>query len=236
MTLRPAVRIGNRYQNPVPTSVGGPSMLFKVIRLYLQNKAERTPTRKFGPFLTDVRAYEQPPASGLRITWLGHSSTLLEIDGIRILIDPVWNQRAAPVEWAGPKRFFAPPLQLDQLPPIDAILLSHDHYDHLGTNTVRQLAYIKSMAKTPWITTLGVGTRLRRLGVNSALIRELDWTERTDLGPIELDRPPRTPLFRPRRLRSLQDLMGILRPRRTKASGLLRSRFRRVARLPRDRA
>ena len=56
------------------------------------------------------QVYEKPPASGLRVTWMGHSSTLLEIDGVRVLVDPVWEQRAAPVEWAGPKRFFAPPL------------------------------------------------------------------------------------------------------------------------------
>ena len=147
MTLKPAVRIGNRYQNPVPTSVGDPSMMFKVLKLYLQNKDERTPKQKLGPFHTDIRIYEQPPPSGMRITWFGHSSSLLEIDGIRILIDPVWDQRAAPVEWAGPKRFFAPTLALEQLPRIDAVMLSHDHYDHLGARTVKQLASMNSMVR-----------------------------------------------------------------------------------------
>jgi L-ascorbate metabolism protein UlaG (beta-lactamase superfamily) len=190
MTLKPAERIGNRYQNPVPTSVGSASMMFKVFKLYVQNRAERTPKRQLGPFHTDARIYQQPPASGLRVTWFGHSSTLLEIDGIRILIDPVWDQRAAPVEWAGPKRFFAPTLPLDQLPPIDAILLSHDHYDHYGANTIKRLAGMKSMAQIPWITTLGIGKRLIRRGVNAAFIRELDWTERTNVGPIEFTALP----------------------------------------------
>ena len=63
---------------------------------------------------------------------MGHSSMLVEIDGVRVLVDPVWDQRAAPVEWFGPKRFFAPPLPLEDLPRIDVVLLSHDHYDHLG--------------------------------------------------------------------------------------------------------
>ena len=81
-------------------------------------------------------------------------------------------------------------LALDDLPPIDAVLLSHDHYDHLGANTVRQLARMESMAETPWITTLGVGKRLRRLGVNPALIRELDWTEHANVGPVELTALP----------------------------------------------
>ncbi len=190
MTLKPAVRIGSRYQNPVPTSVGSASTLFKVLKLYIQSKTERTPKHQLGPFHTDARVYQQPPASGLRVTWFGHSSTLVEIDGIRILIDPVWNQRAAPVEWAGPKRFFAPTLQLDRLPPIDAILLSHDHYDHLGASTVRRLARMKSMEDTPWITTLGVGNGLRRLGVSPTLIRELDWTKHTKIGPVELTALP----------------------------------------------
>ncbi len=190
MTLKPAVRIGNRYQNPVPTSVGDLWMIFRVLKRYLQNKAETTPKQKLGPFHTDVSIYGQPTTSGLRVTWFGHSSTLLEIDGIRILIDPVWDQRAAPVEWAGPRRFFAPTVALDGLPPIHAVLLSHDHYDHLGAKTVRQLARMRSMAETPWITTLGVGNRLRRLGVNPALIRELDWTEQANVGPVELTALP----------------------------------------------
>jgi L-ascorbate metabolism protein UlaG (beta-lactamase superfamily) len=165
-------------------------MMLKVLKLYIQNKAERTPKRQLGPFHTDTLIYEQPPASGLRVTWFGHSSSLIEIDGIRILVDPVWDQRAAPVEWAGPKRFFAPPLQLDQLPRTDAVLLSHDHFDHLGANTVRQLARMKSAAETQWVTTLGVGKRLTGLGVKADLIRELDWTESTQIGPIELTALP----------------------------------------------
>jgi len=193
MTLKPAERIGKRYQNPVPTSVGGPSMLFKVIVRYLQNKEERTPKRPLGPFHTDVEVYEMPPATGLRVTWFGHSSSLIEIDGVRILIDPVWDERAAPVEWAGPKRFFAPTLQLEQLPRIDAVLLSHDHYDHLGARTVQRLARMnrmKAMEATRWVTTLGVGKRLQRLGVKPALIRELDWTQSAKLGPLELTALP----------------------------------------------
>jgi L-ascorbate metabolism protein UlaG (beta-lactamase superfamily) len=190
MTLKPAERIGKHYQNPVPTSVGGLSMMLKVFKLYLQNKAERTPKQKIGPFHTDIRLYQQPPPSGLRITWFGHSSSLLEIDGLRILIDPVWDPRAAPVTWAGPKRFFPPTLSLEQLPQIDAVLLSHDHYDHLGARTVKQLADMKSMQSTRWITAVGVGDRLRRWGVKAQRIRELNWTESTEIGPLKLTALP----------------------------------------------
>src|SRR5277367_5577501 len=167
MILKPAVRLGNRFQNPVPTSVGSASTMFKVLALYFTNKAERTPKRKLGPFHTDPRVYETPPASGLRLTWMGHSSTLVEIDGVRVLLDPVWDQRASFVEWAGPKRFFYPPLELDQLPRIDAVLISHDHFDHLGANTIRRLARMESMSEVPWITTLGVGKILTQFGIRA---------------------------------------------------------------------
>src|ERR1700727_1191590 len=152
-----ARREGKRYLNPVPTSVGGWSMFLKVLRRYMTNREERTPKQTLGPFRTDARVYEKPPASGLRVTWMGHSSMLLEIDGVRVLIDPVWEQRAAPVEWFGPKRFFAPPLRLQDLPPIDVVLLSHDHYDHLGARTVQRLAQIEPTIGAQWITALGVG-------------------------------------------------------------------------------
>jgi hypothetical protein len=69
-----------------------------------------------------------PPSSGLRVTWLGHSTVLLEIDGHRFLTDPVWSERVEPTSFAGPKRWFPPLLALRDLPPLDAVLLSHDHY------------------------------------------------------------------------------------------------------------
>ncbi len=190
MILKPAVRLGKRFQNPVPTSVGGLSIMFKVLPLYFTNKEERTPKQQLGPFHTDPRIYETPPASGLRVTWFGHSSSLIEIDGVRILVDPVWDQRASFVKWAGPKRFFDPTLQLDQLPHIDAVLLSHDHFDHLGADTVRQLARMASFATTQWITPLGVGTILQEFGVKAERIRELNWTEGSSIGPIEITALP----------------------------------------------
>ena len=150
-------------------------MIFKVLPLFLTNKEERFPRRPLGPFRTDASLFETPPASGLRVTWLGHSSMLIEIDGVRLLVDPVWDERAAPVQWAGPKRFFAPPLRLEELPRIDAVLVSHDHYDHLGAGTVRQLAQLQPDAR--WVTSLGVGAILRRYGVRTERITELDWTE-----------------------------------------------------------
>ena len=84
--------------------------------------------------------WQTPPASGLRATWLGHSSVLIEIDGYRVLTDPVWGPRASPSRLAGPKRFQPAPVRLRQLPPVDLVVISHDHYDHLDYPTLRALA------------------------------------------------------------------------------------------------
>ncbi len=157
--------------------MAGASLLLKVLKLYLTNKDERSPKKALGPFSTDGRIYDRPPAAGLRITWFGHSSLLLEIDGLRLLIDPVWDERASPVPGLGPKRFFAPSLPLDQLPPLDAVLISHDHYDHLGRKTIQQLARLLPSSNAQWVTSLGVGRRLRDFGVKAAQIVELDWTD-----------------------------------------------------------
>jgi L-ascorbate metabolism protein UlaG (beta-lactamase superfamily) len=109
----------------------------------------------------------------LRVTWLGHSTMLLEADGLRVLTDPVFGSRLGPVSFAGPKRFHAPPVTVPQLPKLDAILVSHDHFDHLCKSTVIELAKLR----TPFITSLGVGHHLEKFGVSPALITELDWHE-----------------------------------------------------------
>ena len=116
------------------------------------------------------------PESGLRVTWMGHSSMLVEIDGVRVLVDPVWDERASPSKWAGPKRFFAAPVRLEELPRVDVVLVSHDHYDHLGEATIRRLAELESMRGARWVTSLGVGEMLRQFGVRAEQISELDWT------------------------------------------------------------
>ena len=175
--LARAKKIGRKYQNPVETSMFGFGLMFKVLKLYVTNKEERFPRIQLGPFRTDPRVYEEAPASGLRITWMGHSVMLVEIDGVRVLVDPVWDKRSSPVSWAGPKRFFEAPLLLTELPPVDVVIVSHDHYDHLGKQTIRKLARLDSAKNALWITSLGVGKRLQGFGVKKEKIAELDWTE-----------------------------------------------------------
>ncbi|MBS1821995.1 MAG: MBL fold metallo-hydrolase [Acidobacteria bacterium] len=175
--LRRAERQERRFLNPVPTSVGGWRTLRDALPLYLNNKEEKFPRKPLGPFHTDPAVYASTPSSGLRLTWIGHSSTLIEIDGMRVLTDPVWDQRASPLRWAGPKRFFAAPLPLESLPRLDVVLVSHDHYDHLGESTIRRLSRMDAMRQTEWVTSLGVGEILEQYGVKRRKISELDWTE-----------------------------------------------------------
>jgi L-ascorbate metabolism protein UlaG (beta-lactamase superfamily) len=111
---------------------------------------------------------------------------LLEIDGLRILIDPIWEERASPLQWFGPQRFFAPTMRLEDLQELDAILISHDHYDHLGAGTVKRLAALNAAARAVWVTSAGVGRRLRRFGVAEGRIAELDWTQSTEVAGAEL--------------------------------------------------
>jgi len=127
-----------------------------------------------------------PPATGLRVSWLGHSSILIEMDGLRVLTDPVWSDRVSPVQWAGPKRWYAPPVSLDELGALDAVLISHDHYDHLDYRTIRQLGERGARFLVP----LGVGAHLAYWGIPEARITELDWWEEVQIGSVTLTATP----------------------------------------------
>ncbi len=111
------------------------------------------------------------PASGLRVTWFGHSSTLVEIDGYRVLTDPVFSERVSPFAFVGPKRWYAPPVAFEDLPEIDAVVISHDHYDHLDMGTIRRMAAWRNIFVVP----LGMGAHLAYWGIPESRIVELDW-------------------------------------------------------------
>lgn len=184
MTLRPAEKDGRKFLNPVPTSMGSFSAMLKTMPKFFVGAAERSPKTVPGPFRTDARIYTSQPQSGLRVTWFGHSSLLVEIDGVRVLIDPVWDERAAPTTWAGPRRFFPPTLALSDLPEIDAVIISHDHFDHLGAQTIRQLAQTENLRLARWITPLGVGAILSSMGVDRSQCTELNWMDDVTVGPL----------------------------------------------------
>ena len=122
----------------------------------------------------------------LVITWVGHTSFLVQIGGKNILLDPVWSDRASPVPFAGPRRWVPPAIPFNALPPIDLVVISHDHYDHLDLKTVRRL--VRSAPQAHWIAPLKVGAWLRKRGAN--VFAELDWWQATTLDGLTITCTP----------------------------------------------
>jgi len=177
--------IDGRFRNAVDT----PQMLRDpagVAKEFVAGGQQREPAEPI-PIITPERgSLAAGQGERLRITWLGHSSTLLDIDGHLVLTDPVFGPRAAPVSWAGPKRFHPAPVPAEALPPLDMILISHDHYDHLDYPTILALAG----RDTRWVTTLGVGAHLEAWGVPAERITELDWWQATRVGELRVTATP----------------------------------------------
>jgi L-ascorbate metabolism protein UlaG (beta-lactamase superfamily) len=163
---------GNGFRNvyPVPAGLRDPAARMPSLGDFLCGGTRRVPTRPL-PAQDPRTAWQHRPDTGLRATWLGHSTVLLEVDGARLLTDPVWGQRASPSQLAGPRRFQPVPVALKALPAVDAVLISHDHYDHLCHPTMRALA----RTGVPFVTSLGVGAHLQGWGIDAARITELDW-------------------------------------------------------------
>jgi len=134
----------------------------------------------------DPTSLATPPAPGLRATWLGHAGVLIEIDGHRVMVDPMFSERASPVSFAGPKRFHAPPIALDLLTGIDAVMISHDHYDHLDRAVVEHLAPLGTKFYVP----LGVGAHLAKWGVPENQIFDLEWGQSEKLGALTIRSTP----------------------------------------------
>src|SRR5215203_3824918 len=162
---------GKIFLNPVPTEVMRKGSFLKVLRKQLNGDRTRYPARAPGPFSVNLDRLNNLPPDVLRITWLGHSGSVLEVDGKRLLLDPLWCRRASPFSYMGLKRFFDNPLPLERLPKIDALLLSQDHYDHLDRVAVTYL--VQQGIRV--ITMLGVGDRLKNWGLDPSLIIEVDW-------------------------------------------------------------
>jgi N-acyl-phosphatidylethanolamine-hydrolysing phospholipase D len=133
-------------------------------------------------------AFVAPRASPsqLTLTWVGHSSVLLQLDGLNILTDPIWSERASPVGFAGPRRWVPPGIAFNELPPLDVVLLSHNHYDHLDDATVRSLT--RSHASAAWVVPLGLGSFVTRRGARH--VTELDWWQEHSLQSLRIAAMP----------------------------------------------
>lgn len=162
------------------------SSLFKILGRQLRGSKNTVPGKPLPVVKRSKKDFIVAPQKGLRVSWFGHSSVLIEIDGYRVLTDPVWSNRTSPISFIGPKRFFAPPLPLNELPPLDAVVISHDHFDHLDKNTILALKNRVSLFAVP----LGVGAYLEEWGIDPVHIVERDWWGEIKIGALTLTATP----------------------------------------------
>ncbi|MFD2246448.1 MBL fold metallo-hydrolase [Pontibacter ruber] len=166
-----------QFRNLVPTKTGLDFLGYaKVISVKLAGKFfgdndNQEPNWEIPVLKLDLRQYDADQDTATVISWLGHSALLVQIDGKRLLLDPMLNGFASPVSFVGPKRFSALAITAEELPPIDAILISHDHYDHLDYGSIKKL----NEKTRHFFVPLGVGAHLERWGVPAEKITELDW-------------------------------------------------------------
>ncbi|MEV6125048.1 MBL fold metallo-hydrolase [Streptomyces sp. NPDC052077] len=188
------IRSSPHFRDGVFRNPGGPTRIRpsgsgrSLATAYADKRARllRAPSGRIPVHATTLADLARPPAGGPRLTWMGHSTVLAEIDGRRVLFDPVWGERCSPFPFAGPRRLHPAPLPLAALGPVDVVVISHDHYDHLDMPTVRALAGTDTLFAVP----LGVGAHLEHWGVPAARLRELDWHESTRVGGLTLTATP----------------------------------------------
>lgn len=165
-----------KFRNPVRAPLDSFGKLLRIAWNFTFNKPAGTMPTAALPVEKLTRA--QLLAAPDHTLWrLGHSTILLKLRGQFWLTDPVFSERASPFQWAGPKRFHAPPISIEELPPIRAVILSHDHYDHLDHAAILALA---SKTQT-FLAPLGVGDRLVEWGVDEAKVKQHDWWQETAL-------------------------------------------------------
>jgi len=176
---------GGKFRNAAPRHKPGALKLLEVMWRFATGKPPDARPRQPVPVYAVMRS-DLLAAPDLSLWRLGHSTLLLKINGQFWLTDPVFSERASPLPFMGPKRFHAPPITIDELPPITGVLLSHDHYDHLDYAAIQKL--------TPkvehFITPLGVGDRLIEWGVPAAKVQQFDWWQGTTIGGLQLVATP----------------------------------------------
>ena len=145
-----------------------------------------TPARGSFPTATPSVVHPRGEASDCTATWIGHSTILLQVGGLNVITDPVFSERAFPVQWTGPQRVMPPALSLEQLPPIDVVLLSHSHYDHFDKPATKWLA--RRHPEAVWVVPLGLDRYVKGFGVRNAT--PLDWWESIDVKGLRVTATP----------------------------------------------
>jgi L-ascorbate metabolism protein UlaG (beta-lactamase superfamily) len=174
----PAYRAGAFHNTHRGTS-SMPAGQRDVLRRFRENADTRHPARPI-PVVTGPL---EPRTDGVHVTWFGHASCLVELDGVRLLTDPVWSERCSPSQHVGPRRLHPVAVPLDGLGHIDAVVISHDHYDHLDMGTVRSLVELTTAV---FLVPLGVGAHLDAWGVPASRVVECDWEEGHDVRGVRV--------------------------------------------------
>ncbi len=184
MTLPAHHRPGGGFRNPWPLAQTHGFLDFLKWTLVERRRNPRRPDPDPSSFTRVTPSFIVPRADPemVTLTWVGHTSFLIQMSGLNILIDPVWSERASPVRFIGPRRWVPPGVEFDRLPPIDAVILSHDHYDHLDAPTVSRL--VERYPAAVWHSPLGVADFLRRRGVREVI--ERDWWQESTIGTLRL--------------------------------------------------
>lgn len=167
-----------RFRNTVPAEPIGASSSLALARDAATRRGVGRPT---GPIPLAPAPDWSAPATTLAATWFGHASVLVELGGVRVLTDPVWSDRVSPSQRIGPRRLHPNPVPLDDLPAIDVVAVSHDHYDHLDHDTV---TWLDRHREPVFAVPLGVRDHLLGWGIASDRIVELDWGDRQQIGDL----------------------------------------------------
>jgi L-ascorbate metabolism protein UlaG (beta-lactamase superfamily) len=174
---------GCGFQNPPNPDARPNAPAWKIWpRFLLESKTDTVPAEPLPLHRLDTAQLEALDPDANIVIRFGHSTELLKLHGKFWLIDPMFSERASPVQWAGPTRYTPTPLALDQLPPIEGVIISHDHYDHLDATTIALLAARAGRFFVP----LGVGERLKSFGVPADRIQELDWWQGAQFGAVHV--------------------------------------------------
>lgn len=177
----------DRFVNKLPAIKMGAESKWTLVKKWLGGDEVRIPEAELPLMQRRTEEFSVPPADGLRLTWLGHSTFIIEIDGYRLLTDPAMSGRASPFNFVGPQRFYSSPLEVGDLPHLDGVLFSHDHYDHLDYRTVIQL---NEQTDVIFYVPLGIGAHLEGWGVEPARIVELDWWQEAKVHGLTLVATP----------------------------------------------